>query len=63
MKCSALTEDENDQIVSIECDKEAVWYSCVPVIDIPVCEDHKCRCNKPILHVVEISGKASRRHF
>lgn len=47
MKCSALYEDGDDKIGSYDCPNEAVWLSCTPVINVPVCAEHKCRCNKP----------------
>lgn len=69
MKCSALYEVDDNTIGSIPCDNEAVWLCCTPVSNIPVCAEHKCRCNKRIPEpdkqlvlpvIAQISGNATR---
>jgi len=31
-----------------ECTRPARWVSCVPFMQTPTCDEHKCRCAKPI---------------
>jgi hypothetical protein len=34
--------------VGPECGKPARWVSCMPLTDTPTCDEHKCRCAKPL---------------
>lgn len=40
--------DDDEQPTGPVCKQPARWYSCVDYIDQPVCDEHRCRCRKPI---------------
>lgn len=46
-----LPTDDEDEYQSVgsgpQCTEVATHLSCVPHIDTPTCQKHKCRCNKP----------------
>jgi len=49
MKCQHRRQLDEDGFQEEEdCDKEATHVSCVPFVNTPTCEEHKCRCAKPI---------------
>lgn len=41
-------ESDTDIGTGPECGKPARWLSCTPIIDQPVCEEHRCRCGRLI---------------
>lgn len=53
-------ETDEDFPTGPQCEREAEWLACTPVIDTPVCEQHRCRCRKPFVDEGEIGGTASR---
>ncbi len=42
-----LDTDEHDASGE-HCGAPASWLSCVPFVDAPSCDEHRCRCRKPI---------------
>jgi len=50
MKCQTWREDEDGNAIQTQgvCDKDARWVSCVPYIGVKTCDEHKCRCAKPL---------------
>ena len=48
-KCRWFDEGSwwNGNIDGAECGAPATCISCVPLIDTPTCDAHKCRCAKP----------------
>jgi hypothetical protein len=50
MKCCWTNlDDQLDVGDSPEsCTNEAKWRSCTPFIGVPTCDEHKCRCAKPL---------------
>lgn len=50
MKCHHKEWLEDDEVIptGAQCSAEATHLSCSPIINQPVCVQHKCRCNKLI---------------
>lgn len=40
--------DDEGQPTGPVCGRPARWFSCAEYIDQPVCDEHRCRCRKPI---------------
>jgi hypothetical protein len=50
MNCQTWREDEDGNAIQTQgvCDKQARWVSCVPFVGAKTCDEHKCRCAKPL---------------
>jgi hypothetical protein len=46
--CGYYVTDENDVRIGPACGKPATSYSCMPLRDTPTCDEHKCRCARPL---------------
>jgi hypothetical protein len=48
--CQQWREDDEGRIIQTRgvCANEAQWVCCVPFVGALLCDEHKCRCAKPI---------------
>jgi hypothetical protein len=44
----AIEDNPSDNGTGPRCPHTALWLSCRPYVGAPTCEEHKCRCAKPI---------------
>jgi hypothetical protein len=67
--CQAWREDDDGNIETEGvCERVGTWISCVPFVGARTCDEHKCRCAKPIKpplppgSVSEDSGRPWKSH-